>query len=227
MHLDLRALQHVHGHFMSDTVNPTDVIRLTQSSSLRLPPGSLTKWAVVRSAGRNIPQYVVPLCQVREQTATPSGAHWREAVVHDLKFILRANMIGILGLSGDLASLSEENLEIIRSEVNFYKEWSSFIVNAAAILLTAPEVKSKRDGWAAIQLHQPGRKETLLFVYRLDDAQSSTTIRLRGLDADAAYTIRSIDREHDTIHLMGADLMLSGLEIRLPEKLTSTVYVVS
>jgi hypothetical protein len=36
---DLATLTHVDGHFLSDSVNPADVLRISQGAFLRLPPG--------------------------------------------------------------------------------------------------------------------------------------------------------------------------------------------
>ncbi len=51
MRSDLHTLSHFDGHFLSDTTEPVDVLRITQGSLLRLPPGRTSKWACLRSAG--------------------------------------------------------------------------------------------------------------------------------------------------------------------------------
>ncbi len=61
MRLDLASLSHFDGQFLSDTVNPVDVLRIWQGALLRLPPGQLIKWAVVRSIGQTIPRYTKSL----------------------------------------------------------------------------------------------------------------------------------------------------------------------
>jgi alpha-galactosidase len=227
MHLDLKSLSHMNGHFMSDSVNPTDVVRMSQGAMLRLPPGLLTKWSVIRGAGHNIPQYIVPLSKAPEHISTPSGAHWGEAIVHDPHFVIRANMIGFLGFSGDLASVSDDILADIKGDVDFYKEWASFIVGSSAHLLTAPKHIADRDGWVIFQLNYPSRKEKLVFVYRLDDPHSSTIVRLHNLDHNVTYSIRSIDELEAARSLTGSALMEDGLKVSLSSKLRSSIYVIS
>ena len=113
MRLDLNTLTHFDGHFLSDAVNPVDVLRISQAAMLRLPPGQIAKWAVLRAD--------------HDEILTPGGASWNNAILADVDFVCRAALPGMFGLSGDLTGLSAEAIARVRQHIDFYKQWREFI----------------------------------------------------------------------------------------------------
>ncbi|MCX6991675.1 MAG: alpha-galactosidase [Kiritimatiellaeota bacterium] len=212
---DLATLTHVDGHFLSDTVNPVDVLRISQGAWLRLPPGRLARWVVIRSAGQVVPRYGSALAASPTTVLTPCGALWEPAVTTDLDFALLAAMPGILGFSGDLASLPPEQCEKVAQGIAFFKRWRRFLTGAAAHLLTPPETLDRREGWIGVQLQVPGDDTSLVFVYRLGVCGSPPPFRLQALNPDTRYGVCPGTKEGDTgIELTGAELMRDGLPLR-------------
>lgn len=146
---DLATLSHVDGHFLSDSVNPVDMLRISQGAWLRLPPGRIGRWAVVRSAGQVLPRYGKSVADSPAAVLTPCGALWEPAETVDLNFALLTAMPGMLGFSGDLASLSAEDRGVMSAGIAFYKSWRRFITGSVAHLLTPPETMDRREGWAS------------------------------------------------------------------------------
>ena len=217
LRLDLESLRHVDGNFLSDSVNPIDVLRISQGTWLRVPPGRFTRWAVLRDAGRVIPRYGKPAAESPSTVLVPCGALWEPAEAVDAEFALLAAMPGMLGFSGDVSSLSPEVVKTVAKWVVFYKEWRTFIVGSVAHLLTPPEPLEQRTGWVMFQLQQPdGDGTSLLFVYRLGESGAIPPCRLRDLDPQQTYTVRS---EHSDLvaeqTLSGAALMAGELTIPL------------
>ena len=228
MRFDLNTMPHFDGHFLSDTVNPADVLRIWQGALLRLPPGDIVKWLVLRSVGRTIPTYTKSLADSPVAVAAPCGALWEPSETVDVDFAAAVALPGAFGLSGDLAGLPEEALERIAAHVAFYKRWRSAIRGSVAHLLTPACVKENRQGWAAVQLQLPQSGDSLLFVYRLDDGSSTKTFRLRGLDPNAAYQVVAHTlAEAPGAERSGAQLMGEGIRVDLSERYRATVYVVS
>ena len=229
MRLDLAALSHVDGHFLTDTVNPTDVVRIYQAALLRLPPGQLTKWAVVRSVGQTIPRYTKSLANSPVSIVTPYGTLWEPASqTAELDFVVAAALPGVFGIGGDLAGLPADALTRMREHVAFVKQWRQAIRRSTARLLTPPALKGDREGWAALQLsdHQIGA--AFLFVYRLNDGSAAKRFVLRDLDPNATYELT----RHTPIGERpwtgrGADLMAAGLEIALPLRYQAAVIVLT
>lgn len=229
MRLDLNMLSHFDGHFLTDNANPSDVLRIYQQALLRLLPGRITKWIVLRAIGASIPQYSLPLADAPNRYVTPAGcgATWEQSETVDIDFAARVALPGIFGFSGDIAGLPKEAKDRLFYHTEFYKKWREFITGSVAHLLTPVKLKHDHSGWAAIQLSNPQRKESLLCVYRLDDASEEKTFCLYGLEPETRY---SITAEHKSStkagHLTGLQLMSDGLRVGLPHRNDAAVYVI-
>jgi hypothetical protein len=213
----------VDGHFLSDSVHPVDMLRISQGAWLRLPPGRLMRWAVLRSAGKVVPRYGKRVAGSPATVLTPCGALWEPAETVDLDFALLAAMPGMLGLSGDLSSLSSEQRARVAEAVAFYKKWRHVITGAVAHLLTPPQPIKRREGWVGVQLQAPGDETGLVFVYRLDNAGVPPPLRLRGLDPARRYTARrGFDEAGEAIECSGEQLMRDGLPVTPDDALAAS-----
>jgi alpha-galactosidase len=228
MRLELASLSHFDAQFLSDTVNPLDVLRIWQNALLRLPPGNLIKWAVVRSAGRTIPRYTKSLADSPVAIVTPCGALWEPAETTAVDFAAMAAMPGVFGLSGDLAGLPDETRSRLGEHVAFWKQWRQVIRRSAAYLLTPPEPKAKRDGWIAVQISDTESGTSLLFAYRLNDGSAVRRFALRGLDSATTYELAyHAPPSESPRSALGADLMSDGVEITLPSRYQAAVIVLT
>ena len=210
MRLDISTLAGFDGHFLTDTVTPFDVLRISQGALLRLPPGRITKWTVLSA-----PKDAVGTRRAAEVLA-PLGAHNRQMAPTTVDFAARAALAGHFGLSGDLASLAKPNLERLAYHVAWYKKWRDFIANSVGHLLTPPRLLNDSSGWAAFQLQHQQDTTSLAFAYRLDDPNRSQRFRLRSLQPERSYTV-SID-DKVTATLSGRQLMEDGITIDIPTR---------
>lgn len=227
MRSDLHTLSHFDGHFLTDTVHPVDVLRISEGALLRLPPGRLTKWAVLRSLGRHIPRYTLSVAESPIAVATPGGALWEPAQTVDVDFAAAVCLPGMFGVSGDLASLPAEARDRLRRHIAFWKRWRHLIVGSIAHLLFPPRPLADRTGWSAIQLQHPQEAANLVFVYRLADARQQIAIPLRGLDPDATYTISQEGAAvASPIHCSGRELMREGLIAEAAAPYNAAIYLV-
>jgi len=229
MRLDINTLGHFDSHFLSDNANPSDVIRIYQQAILRLLPGRLGKWVVLRSAGCSIPQYGIPINDSPARFVTPAGcgAIWEKSETVDVDFAVRAALCGMPGFSGDISSLPNETKLRLNYHVQFYKKWREFIAGAVAFLLTPVEPKTDHTGWIAIQLKNPQKKESLVFVYRLEDPSSRNTFNLRELESKTKYSV-SVDYKTltDKDLFAGTELMNNGFVVELPDKNSAAICIV-
>jgi alpha-galactosidase len=211
---DLATLAHVDGHFLSDTVDPIDMLRISQGAWLRLPPGRLTRWAVVRPAGRAVPRYGSSLADSPVTVLAPGGALWEPARTVDAAFAVLAALPGMPGFSGDLAGLAPEQRAVLRAGVAFYKRWRRFLAASAAHLLTRVEPLERREGWIGAQFQSAVDGASLVFAYRLGACGAPPPLRLRELDPAARYTVRrGFDEAETPVELTGAALMRDGLPL--------------
>ena len=228
MRLDLNSLSRFDNHFLSDTVNPVDVLRITQGALLRLPPGRLGKWAVLRSVGPTIPEYTRSVEEWSPAIVTPAGASWDGAGSGTVAFVVRVAMTGMLGFSGDPGGLPESARAEIRSHVEWYKKWRGFIAASAAHPLTPVQPIHDRTGWVGLQLQAPGGGTSLVFAFRLAQAEGRTRLRLRGLEPERGYAVqRVLDSEQAAVRMTGDRLMREGVWVTLPGAYSAAVLTVT
>ncbi|MFP4383645.1 MAG: alpha-galactosidase [Spirochaetia bacterium] len=216
MRLDLNTLRYFHGHFLSDNVNPAEVIRIYQGALLRLPPGPIIKWAVLRNTD-------TPGTGPGISAAAPGMYSWERTSVFDIDFILRAALPGTMGFSGDLAGLGPEQLERVRLHGDFFKQHRHKMAGASAFLLTPHKPMNDLTGWAAIQLLSADGTSAFLFVYRLDDSPPEMSFRFRGLANDRSYRVTQLGEDLNE-NRTGADLTSTGIRVRLPRRFTAAVF---
>ena len=208
MRLDLNSLHLCDGHFLSDTVNPTDVAHISQGTLLRIPPGRIARWLTVRAvdtAHKEDPESVV----------VPRGATWASAEKVPIAYAACAALPGIMGLSGTVSGLAEESREQIRWYVDFYKSRRGAIRRSAAHLLTPPESLTTRADWVALQLQDPESGNSLVAAYHLKDGRIGRLFRLQGLDRERAYEVirHAPQGPSEPAEHSGAALMDVGLKV--------------
>jgi alpha-galactosidase len=209
---EIESLAHFDAHFITDTVNPVDTIRISEGAWLRLPPGTLSRWAVVRSAGQAVPRYGAPMHEAPGMVVVPRGALWEPCESVDLEFALAAALPGVFGLSGDPASLCTEERRIIRQATDYYKRNRDHIVRAAGHLLTPPQPLASREGWAAVQLD--AGDVHIVIAYRLGSCGAPPSIRPRGLDAGSAYHLSfGFEETPEAAPRTGTQLMDFGVPV--------------
>jgi alpha-galactosidase len=214
MRADLEMMRHVDNFFLSDTVHPADALRITQGSWLRLPPGRIGRWAVVRVIERAVCDYGRTQQDSAPLVVVPTCV-WNPVESVGLDFALLVGMPGMMGISGDMAGLAVAQRARVAEAIGFFKTWRRFIAGAVGHLLTPPALLECREGWIAFQLQRPGSDESLLFVYHLGNAGVPPLLRPRGLNPAHHYSVRwgfgATAREGGVF--TGADLERDGLRL--------------
>ena len=93
---DLNTIRHFDFHFISDTVHPREVLRIYQGALLRLPPGCLSKWAVIRSGDPLARPYNVPTFEGVERLYACADATWDRTMEVDLDYSMAIGFCGVL-----------------------------------------------------------------------------------------------------------------------------------
>ena len=192
---DLEALKHFDVFFPSDSSNPYTQTEMFIGMWRRFPPMKLMRWITLREL-----ECEVPIIHKSPQVVvTPSEATWEEFFAVDLESVLAVSFFcGQYGFTGDLASLTEENRELVRKYV---AEFKSFRMNPekseSFCLFDAPAFKVMEmvrgdDAWLLVQ-------------YIASDALKSRTLYPTRLQANATYAINGQD-------YTGEQLMSAGFE---------------
>lgn len=228
MRLDLENLRHYHDHFLSDSCNSWDVIRIMQGAALRLPPGRIGAWIALQGRGVTTGHTSAFAEGDREQvfTSNPSGAQpCMDGAVVDPDFAGIVALLGTFGLSGDPASLPVHARQAITRHVAFYKKWRRTIQNGSFHLLTPVRPVTDHTGWAAVQMRSAHGDVSLVYVFRLDDSRGSIRVALQGLDAGTMYRVTASVSQSQVL-ASGSSLRSEGLECRLGRPNRAELFVV-
>jgi len=215
MRLDLTTIQLFDNHFLSDTVNPVDTIRIFQGTCLRMLPGRIGRWAVIRSPGSIVPQYRLRTKDSPHTLIVPRSAGWEPSETANINFVMLTSMLGMFGFSGDIAQLPVSLTKEIKKYVLFYKKWRRFIVSSVLHYLTPVENINTRQGWVAFQVQDPDTTTSLLFVYKLGlEGGSEPFWHLRDLLPNLKYKISKgfFTGKTFSFKINGKDIMSNGLQ---------------
>lgn len=139
-----------------------------------------------------------------------------------LKFRFHVAMAGNLGLELDPTKLSGEEKAEIRRYLEFYRQIRHIVQDGEYHLLSSPADRSIAGNWPALAYVLPDQSEALVFAYQLQaDAWGTTapSVKLKGLDPEAAYRVSGIDDP-----VSGAFLMNVGLNPKLQGDYDSEIY---
>ena len=213
---DLLTASHFHTFFLSDTVDPVDVIRIGMSSFARLAPRMQGKWAVIYPTGNQFTPYGNDPLDTGDLVLCPQVATGSLVSSHHLDFVMRAAMTGVMGISGNIAGLSSALKRKLGEHIEFYKKHRELIQNSVGITLTPVEPLEKRDGVAAIQLSDVGFSRGMVFVYNIKSSETGLVVKPLGLDPSKTFTVCGADGPPVSPPMTGVDLSRTGIHIACP-----------
>jgi len=142
-----------------------------------------------------------------------------------LRFRFLVAMMGSLGIGANLNHWSDADFTLGGQMVGYYKDIRETVQQGRLYRLFSP-----REGTlTANQYVSEDGRQAVLFAFLQDQQllRPVPAIRLRGLDAEAVYRIRTIDwklmEKHETI--TGAALMNRGVTLRLGGDFDSTMVI--
>ncbi|WP_217236509.1 alpha-galactosidase [Streptomyces sp. AC555_RSS877] len=133
--------------------------------------------------------------------------------VSSLRFRFVSAMAGVLGVGGDLAEWTEEELAEARDWVDLYKEIRPLVQRGDLHRLRPPE-----GGLSAVQYVLGDEAVVLAWLQAQHHGEPVPALRLRGLDPSASYECRETGEVH-----RGAVLLHHGLRTGLHGDLDATV----
>lgn len=133
--------------------------------------------------------------------------------VSSLRFRFVSSMAGVLGVGGDLAEWTEEELAEARRWVDLYKEIRPLVQRGELYRLRPP-----RGGLSAVQYVLGEEAVVLAWLQAQHYGEPVPAVRLRGLDPTASYECLETGEVH-----RGAVLLHHGLRTGLRGDLDATV----
>ena len=130
----------------------------------------------------------------------------------DLSLYFRSRMIGVLGLCFLSDDLSPGDRDAIRREIATYKTMRGTLKDASAMLLTGQAAPGAGPAWDVLEEITSEAGSVMITAVQTDPAILRLTVLPQGLQPDAQYEVRSVDRGVLGT-ATGASLMTDGIEI--------------
>jgi hypothetical protein len=212
--------RHFDTGFVSDSVNPFDVLRICEGAALRSLTGTALRWACFYNGGA-LPWH--GRTEKRQTVLVPKKAVWDDTENVDPDFCLKVCLEGQLSFSGQIAGLDGETKKKMKKAVDFFKTHRQFIQYGIREQLTPIEPVGNRNGWVAFYLHNAGCTEGLLFAFRLDSVEKTIRFRLPREAVKGSYRIQSYDTG-ETFTASPEELCGAGIALEIPEKNRGVIF---
>ena len=209
---DLLTVSHYHTHFLSDTVDPVDMIRIGMSLTSSLAPRMIGKWAIIYPTNRSWTPYNRDAFDTGDLVLCPVTATASKISSYELDFVVRTAMTGAMGIGGNIAGLENDLRLKLTEHIRFYKEHRNFIQNSVALPLTPVEHIDMRSGISVMQLSDNEFNRSMLFVYNISSRLKSIKVTPLNLDKTESYDIMD-EQGQRTASITGAELSSCGLEV--------------
>lgn len=215
------------GHFLSDNTNSFDVHFTFEQCCLRLPHYRMIKWLVV-SPGAKISLYDSATLDKIPTVITPQkpGAGWDEYERISPEFACQLTMCGMVGLSGDYIGLTDEQVQVFKDHIAFYKKYRRFFKESVLYLSGDPKNVGDRDGFSYLQYNKEETDEHLVFSYCFAPAYKTNVIRLKNMSEDAAYVIEDAVSGEKICECTGEELMYRGIEADYPSRNSGKIWMI-
>ena len=181
--------------WVSDNTDPYDRLRIQEGFSMAYPARTMMSWVA-------------------------DSGQWVKGRETSISYRFHSAMMGSLGIGGNLAEWSDEELKKARGLVEKYKEVREVVQDGDQYRLLSP-----REGdTTAVQYVSRDRKRSVLFVLRSDHQfpDPVPTIFLRGLRSETLYNTTVEDEP-----VSGEALMRRGVKVQLNEELSSVLVEIS
>jgi alpha-galactosidase len=220
---ECETLKHFDTSFLSDSVNPFDMLRISEAAALRLLTGTTLRWCCLYSGG-SLPWY----SRNEKQNAilTPKKAIWDDAEKVSADFCLKTCLQGQLSFSGQLADLDDPAREKIKKAVGFYKQHQKLIQQGIREQLTPIAPINDRTGWSAFYIHSEDCSEGIFFAFRLDTTESRMSFHLPSGAAKGSYRLTDYD-SGETMNITEKNLRDDGIVLEIPEKNSGIILYLS
>lgn len=221
---DLLTVSHFHTNFLSDTVDPIDVIRIGMSSFSRMAPRKTSKWAVLYPTGNGWTPYGNDCFDTGDLVLCPVTATADNVSSYHLDFAVRVAMTGVLGISGNIVGLDKNLRSCLAEHLAFYKNHREFIQNSIAIPLTPIRPLENRSGISVIQLSSPIFNRSMLFTYNIDSTSNKVVVRPYFNNVSSTYSIKNIEGL-EIANCQSSKILQDGLEIECLQGHTQIVFI--
>lgn len=139
-------------------------------------------------------------------------------------YMLRSGMMGWFSVMTDTTKWTRAQHDMAKNEIAFYKQTLRPLLREGDLYHAGP--RPDGEHWDGMEYYDPARGAGVLFAFRgAAPGDLVFTFKLRGLDAEARYEVRSRDGRFPPQHMRGAELMQQGLPMEMPEIYSSDIVL--
>jgi hypothetical protein len=191
---DFGDIQRVHMIAMNDTLSSLPNRQGTYDSTFAFPPAALMNYTY-----ENFYDSV---------SDAPEAYFWRSSMMNQWQIDPTHS-----------ATWTQKQRDGVKRATEIYKSWVRPMLPDAEVHHILP----RPDGfhWDGMFYWSPSLKHGTLYIFRPNSDQKTMLVPLKGLAPSTRYKVRTEDHSTPDATYSGADLMNTGLTIRLPGKFTS------
>jgi hypothetical protein len=165
--------------------------------------------------------FVLPPAMLEAYEAT-----WPTPRPASFLYMLRSGMMGWLTVMQNTTQWTAEQHAAARKAIALYKSRLRPLIRNAELFHISP----RADGvhWDGMEYWDPARGQGVIFAFHGSDAtEPEHRFALSGLNARTRYHLHFEDRTSPDTAVLGQQLMNSGLQVVLPEPLSSELIFIS
>lgn len=119
----------------------------------------------------------------------------------------------INGMSSQLLSAAPPGfVEALQRNLLFFMQYRHLLLDD----VYHPKVGAA--GWSSIQYVKADSSESVVYIFRDNSKIADTTVRLRGLDANAKYRVTSLNDRPEREKEIAGDALMKGIAVHLPNE---------
>ena len=164
--MDLEHCRTMDSTWFSDNQNPYYGMKIYRETMLRLPPNRLERWGAVNG----ISDFIRVYAQSDRRLLTVCGPTWKIVESVDMAYMQGFLSGGPLGMTCNLATLSEEEQEQLKNIIDRFKRLRPFYLNCTCRILIA------NDTLTVLQYTDPEETKILLQVFETNCHQQELTV---------------------------------------------------
>lgn len=140
----------------------------------------------------------------------------------ELIFSLINSMMGRMHISGEADKLPPDKRQRLMEALTFYKQWREVLADCQVYHHTPNASLQYTEGWLVLQMNNADATRIMLGAWRLKSDNGQYTVRMKGIDQQAAYSVTSFPgRVHKDVN---GDHLLQGYELALDEAYSAVIY---
>ena len=170
--------------------------------------------------------FVFPPALLMAYTYESLHARWHnKEAAQPGPFLWRSAMMGAWQIDPThSANWSPEEIESVKRATDIYKSWIRPMLKDVRVHHILPRPDDFH--WDGMFYWSPSLKRGTLYIFRPNNDQTAQRIRLKGLEPETRYQVRSQDGSVPEQVFTGNELMNSGIKIKLPHKYSSDLILV-